>query len=105
MWLQMLALGVLLDTARRLTRCRSRMYHPQAANAWLVFTCMLMASGVIDLVVILNDPSAINTIASALHVAISTSLWTAVTLTVPGAIRTTLAHTRGSEALGGASQQ
>ncbi len=105
MWLQVLALVVLLDTARRLTRLRCSMYHPQAAQSWLVFTAMLAFTCVLDLVVALQEPTSLGILAGAARVGACSALWVAVTLSTPGAVRSTLARTRASDRYAEASQQ
>lgn len=105
MWLQLAALVVLLDTARRLTRLRCSMYHPQAAQAWLVFTAMLALTCVLDVLTALQDPTSITTLAGAARVGACSALWVAVTLSTPGAVRSTLARTRASDRYTEAAQQ
>ena len=97
MLLPLVALVVLLDTARRLTRMRCSMYHPQAAQSWLCFTAMLGITCVLDLITAMQEPTALTTLAGAARVGACTSLWVAVTLSTPGAVRSTLARTRASD--------
>ena len=104
MLLQLVALAVLLDTARRLSRLRCSMYHPQAAHSWLVFTVMMLLACSLDLIVSMQEHTTLTTLAGAARVGACSALWVSVTLSTPGAVRSTLARTRASDRYAEASQ-